>query len=83
MEIALARHAAGTANVVPVILRPVDWLSAPFGQLAALPKDGIPVTRWANQDDAFLNVVSGLRSLIDQMDLRGSGSAAAACRGPG
>ena len=32
---AMKRHQAGTARVIPVILRPVDWHSAPFGNLEA------------------------------------------------
>ena len=50
---AMARHDAGAARVIPVILRPVDWHSAPFGTLQALPKDGHPVTSWSNRDEAF------------------------------
>jgi TIR domain len=38
MKIALERHAAGKALVVPVILRPVDWQTTPFRMLQALPK---------------------------------------------
>ena len=41
---AMERHEAGTARVIPVILRPVDWHTAPFGKLQALPRDGKPVT---------------------------------------
>jgi hypothetical protein len=33
MQQAMARHEAGEAHVLPVILRPVDWKSAPFGKL--------------------------------------------------
>src|SRR5262249_20734840 len=33
---AMERHEAGTARVIPIILRPVDWHSAPFGKLQAL-----------------------------------------------
>ena len=43
----------GTARVIPVILRPCDWHTAPFGKLQALPKDGKPVTTWTNRDEAF------------------------------
>jgi hypothetical protein len=42
---ALARHEAGQAVVVPVILRDCDWRHASFGHLKALPKDGRPVAR--------------------------------------
>lgn len=61
MQSALERHAAGEARVIPVILRPVDWHSLPFGKLQALPKDGKPVSRWSNRDQAFLDVAQGIR----------------------
>ena len=59
---ALERHEQGLSRVIPVILRPVDWHSAPFGKLQALPRDGRPVTTWPNQDEAFANVSVGLRA---------------------
>src|SRR5258708_3263718 len=46
MECALRMQRQNTARVVPIILRPVDWKSAPFGHLLALPTDGHPVTEW-------------------------------------
>ena len=49
---AMKRHEAGEARVIPVILRPVDWKRAPFGKLAALPKDGEPVKSWFDPDEA-------------------------------
>ena len=59
---AMERHEAGTARVIPVILRPVDnWQSTPFGKLQALPKGGKPVTRWKDRDEAFANVTRGIR----------------------
>src|SRR4051812_25952109 len=53
MKRAMERHEAGTAQVIPVILRPAYWHAAPFGKLQALPKDGKPVTTWRNRDGAF------------------------------
>jgi TIR domain len=58
---AMERHKVGTARVIPVILRPVDWHTAPFGKLQALPKDGKPITKWKNQDEAFTDVARGIR----------------------
>jgi len=59
---AMERHEAGTARVIPVILRPVDgWQSALFGKLQALPKHGKPVTDWRNGDQAFADVARGIR----------------------
>ncbi len=37
---ALERHTCGEARVIPIIVRPVDWHSAPFGHLQCLPRDG-------------------------------------------
>jgi tetratricopeptide (TPR) repeat protein len=67
MERALQRHASGGASVIPVILRPVDWQKAPFGKLQCLPLDARPVTKWSNQDEAFLSVAQGIRSLVDSL----------------
>jgi hypothetical protein len=65
MRRALTRHDAGEARVIPVILRSVDWQGAPFVRLQALPKDGKPVTSWANEDEAFTDVARGIRSAVE------------------
>jgi hypothetical protein len=64
---AMDRHDAGEARVVPIILRLVDWHSAPFGKLQALPKDGRPVTSWANRDEAFFDISRGIRSVAEEL----------------
>ena len=64
MTTALERSANGEATVIPVILRPCDWHSAPFGRLKALPTDGKPVVKFQTYDDGFLDVVSQLRALV-------------------
>jgi hypothetical protein len=61
MQRALARHEAGEARVIPIILRSVDLAGAPFGKLQALPKDAKPVDTWPNQDAAFTDVAQGVR----------------------
>src|SRR5687768_12583725 len=48
MRRALQKHNEGTARVIPVILHPCDWQSAPFGHLRATPTDGKPVSMFAN-----------------------------------
>lgn len=68
MTRALERHKSGEARVIPVILRPCDWHRAPFGKLLAVPKDGKPVTKYPNQDDAFLEVVRAIRKAVEEMD---------------
>lgn len=63
---ALLRHEEGVARVVPVIVRPCDWTGAPFGKLQALPQNARAVTRWQNQDEAWLDVAQGLRRILSQ-----------------
>ena len=67
LRLAIERHEAGEARVVPIILRPVDWYSAPFGTLQALPKDGRAVTLWTNKDEAFLDIARGIRSIAEEL----------------
>jgi hypothetical protein len=59
---AMERHREGSARVIPVILRPCEWHHAPFGTLLATPVDGRPVTKFANLDDAFLQITQAVRA---------------------
>jgi hypothetical protein len=79
---ALNRHAAGEARVIPVILRPCDWRTAPFGKLLASPTDGRPITKWPDQDDAFLDIARAIRAAARPMD-GASGNAKVAKPAPG
>ena len=64
MQRALQRHAQGSARVIPVILKPCDWQHSPFSGLLAAPTDGKPITRWPDEDEAFLDVVSQIRAAL-------------------
>ena len=66
MAKALDRHETHAARVIPIILRPTDWKTAPFAKLLVLPRDGEPVTsnKWDSQDQAFLDVANGIRYAI-------------------
>lgn len=55
---------AGKIRIIPVILEPCDWISSPFSEYLAVPKDGKPVSEWANQNNAYLDVVTSLRRVI-------------------
>lgn len=65
MKRALEREAAGDASVVPVILRPCEWKTSPFGRFQALPTDAKPLTSWDNLDEGFSDVARGLRRLVE------------------
>jgi hypothetical protein len=65
---AIERHKTGQCRVIPVIARAVDWKKLSFGRLQALPKDGKPVTSYTRQDEAWLQVVEGIRLIIEKFD---------------
>ncbi|WGG48908.1 hypothetical protein [Rugamonas sp. DEMB1] len=67
MKRALERHDDGTARVIPVILEPCDWHTAPFGKLLAVPKDGKAVTTWPNQAEAWTDVARQIRKAIEDL----------------
>ena len=71
MTQAIARHDANQACVLPIILRPTDWKGAPFAKLKLLPTDGKAVTSWPTHDDAFVDIVQGIRKAIDDLIKKG------------
>lgn len=61
------RHDAGEAIVIPVILRACDWHGAPFGKLNATPRDGKPITQYADRDEAMLEVARAVRNAAERV----------------
>ncbi|HYT35829.1 MAG TPA: toll/interleukin-1 receptor domain-containing protein, partial [Ktedonobacteraceae bacterium] len=74
MKQAIDRHNAGEARVIPILLRPTDWQGTPFDKLKMLPTDAKAVTRWRRRDDAFTDIVQGIRASIN--DLTNTGKTA-------
>ncbi|WP_437969999.1 TIR domain-containing protein [Sorangium sp. So ce260] len=71
METAFARHKSGDAVVVPIILRPCLWqLDRVLGRLRALPKNDMPVTKWADRDDALANIAQGIYDAVQKLLLK-------------
>ena len=64
MQRAIKRHRTGLTTVIPVILRPSDWQNSPLSDLQALPSNGRPISIWSKRDQAWLDVVHGLRKLV-------------------
>ena len=71
MKEAIARHDANQARVIPILLRPTDLKDSPFTKLKMLPTDAKAVTRWPTLDDAFTDVVQGIRAAIDDLTNKG------------
>ena len=77
MNRAMERHNAGTARVIPVILRHCDWQSAPFGGLMAAPRDAKPVVSWPDQDEALADVAKQVRRAVESLSSATRGSSPA------
>jgi hypothetical protein len=67
MTPALKKHKAGEARVIPIILRPVDWIEAPFAYLKVLPTGAKPVTEWRDRNGAWADVSRGIRLAIEAL----------------
>jgi hypothetical protein len=65
---ALEKYKLGKALIVPIIVRPCDWEIPELRQFKALPEDGKAVhsKHWHSMDEAFANIVSGLRSMLEK-----------------
>jgi formylglycine-generating enzyme required for sulfatase activity len=64
---ALQRHKDGTACVIPVLLRPTHIQGEPLFQLNGYPKGLKPITKWDDRDEAYVDVVGGIRQAIDRL----------------
>lgn len=66
---AIERHERGEARVIPIILEHVYWQVAPLNKLQALPTDARPIMSksWHNRNEAFLNVVKGIRKAVEEL----------------
>lgn len=62
MARAIEKHENGSSIVIPVILHPCDWHSAPFGNLRATPTDGKAISMFANPHEAFSIVAKDVRN---------------------
>ncbi len=71
---AMERHAARSAIVIPIIVRPTEWRHAPYSALEALPDFGKPVSTWENADEAWLRVVQRVATVLDHADFHVDGA---------
>ncbi len=73
MKLALDLHSKGKASVIPIILRPTNWADSPLANLQVLPPNGVSIITWKNQDEAWLEVIKGIRTAINALpQIRGT-----------
>ena len=64
---AMERHEEGSARVVPIMMKPCDWKTSPFQKLQTLPKGTKPVAKWDDEDEALLDAVTSIRTMVDSL----------------
>jgi hypothetical protein len=62
---AIELHDQGKAQVIPIIIRACDWHETPLSRLQALPKDAKPISSWPDKDEAYLNVIKGIKGSLE------------------
>ena len=66
MTRAIERHKDDEAIVIPIIVRDVNWKTAPFSAFQALPKEAKAVTLWPDEDTAWKNVSEGIEEVVNK-----------------
>jgi hypothetical protein len=70
MARAWERHTAGEVRIIPIMLRAASWRNELFASVQALPSNAQPITSWRNRDEAFVDVVAGIRQVLRRSDYR-------------
>lgn len=61
IPIALQRYAKAETLIIPMLISPCLWKSSKFKDFAILPRNAMPVSAFANPDDAWLEVTEKIR----------------------
>jgi hypothetical protein len=66
MQYVLDMHNAKKARLIPILLRPCEWRTSPFRRLQPLPQNGVPISLWKNQKQAYFDVFTSIREVITE-----------------
>lgn len=69
LTMAIERHDASEAFVIPVILKPCLWNlpDIPFSKLSVLPENALPITKWEDPEEAFMSVALHISNLVEKL----------------
>jgi hypothetical protein len=70
MRRAIERHEQGSAVALSILLRPTYAKNMPFAPLRMLPRNGLPITKWSDRDDAFLNILQEIEQIVAELQSR-------------
>jgi len=65
---AVKRHNESEVIIIPVVIRPCDFSSLEIKKFQALPKGAKPISKWEDKDDAWLDVLQGIKKVINNID---------------
>src|SRR5579875_1886625 len=83
LKVALQRHNAGLARVIPVLVRPTEREDTPLADLAVLPTNGVAISAWEDREAAWQQVIAELGTwLAAAAAMSTAASSAAAMRLP-
>lgn len=67
MQVAMDRHRAGNAVVIPILLSPCLWEEEPVAQLQLLPSGARPLNTWPNLAEGTDNVARGIMHVVREL----------------
>lgn len=70
VELAMKLNEQNDLRVIPLLGRPVGLENVPFSRLRPLPSNGVPISEWRSRDQAWVDVVRGLRTVIESIQKR-------------
>lgn len=57
-----------TLEIIPTLIRPCDWKEhKEISKLNLLPKSGKPVSQWVDRDEAFTEIVKGVKRVVTRL----------------
>lgn len=64
----IERYDKGEIQIVPIIVRPCDFNSFFFKKFQALPQNAKAISTWDDKDEAWSNILEGLKRVINGFD---------------
>ncbi len=66
-EQTITRHHTRSARIIPILIRPTYTAGSVFDDFQYLPQNRQPVSTWKNQDQAWVEIVRGIRQAVDDL----------------
>jgi hypothetical protein len=61
LDVGLRRRAAGTLDIMPILIKPFDLVPTPFADLQYLPRTGGAVSQQVNEEAAWTEIATAIR----------------------